>query len=276
MTLIDRILRRPTGMKLADSEFGVKLEDVEGLIDRDISFWSIDESGNPGRTAKTLGKYITYVGMTELSPLDYDKLFDRIPKETDQNGNQEVHYSFLLKNRKRSLYKLAARIRKSDLLLVCYPMKKMRVNRLLRRLTPRNAGFVFMGLYNLIEAIKVVDHSDLIVAVFDKTEDITEEFLQVLWEDGIIIPMVDSAESQSIQVTDVGAAIVGNTINYGDGMDTKLFYKIKDKTVNVPDRASKLDVNTQAHEKNKSKNYKSKSEQSGSTYDFPKKWIILK
>jgi len=43
-------------MKLADSEFGVKLEDVEGLIDRDISFWSIDESGNPGRTAKTLGK----------------------------------------------------------------------------------------------------------------------------------------------------------------------------------------------------------------------------
>jgi len=161
-------MRKPEGRRLAQSEFGIRLEDLEGAICRDISFWSIDESGNPGRTDKTLGKFITYTGMTELSPLDYDEIFRNIPREANPDGSSEVHYSYLLENDCNSLYTLAARIRESDLLLVSSPMEKKTVNQILRQFKPRNAGYVIMGLYRLIEAIKFIDHSELIVATFDK------------------------------------------------------------------------------------------------------------
>jgi len=97
-----------------------------------------------------------------------------------------------------------------------------------------------------------------------------------MWNEGLIVPMVESFKSDSLQLTDVGGSIVGNAINYPDRMDTKLFYTIRKKTVNVPDRASKLGVNTQAQKKHRSMNYKNQSHTPIHAGEFPRKWIILR
>ena len=69
---------------------GLTLDDVRGLIRKPVSYWAIDESGNPSRKPKQNGKPFTLSAVTELSPIDYDRLLEGVPLY-----DGEVHFNKL-------------------------------------------------------------------------------------------------------------------------------------------------------------------------------------
>lgn len=226
-----------TGKELIALRYGHNLSDLAGSIRKKVSFWAIDESGSVGRTEKSVGKAITYSAVTQLSIVDYESLFDGIPKSIDKNGHTEIHYIDLKMNDPDNLYKVVDRIADSPFLVISLPIEKTDVDKRRRWYKPKNGMYVLSAISKLVEAIEVVDESDTIVVTFDQTSDMTDELLEVLWTDRTIIRMDRSYLVQLLQISDIAASVTGNAINNPDELNNELFWKLCRINVNLSDRA---------------------------------------
>lgn len=236
----------PSGKELVTLAFGHDLDDIRGIIHETTSYWSIDESGSVGRTAQSLGKAITYSAVTQLSTVDYKKLFEGIPKSKDKDGNEEIHYRDLRRENPEKLKELVYRIADEPFLILTLPVMKDKEDMRTKWKTPKNATYVLRAINKLIEAIEKVDSSDLIIVSFDKTDEVNDIFLNVLISDRVIVQMQESHWSELFQVCDVSTSVIGNAINYPGEYDNDLFWKLYDLSTNLSSNRANADEKRQS------------------------------
>lgn len=218
--------KRPSGKDLITLRYGNDLDEIAGLIRKKVSFWAIDESGTVGRTSKSLGKAITYSAVTQLSHVDYRELFKDIPISCDKFGNEKIHYIDLRMNNPDKLSEMVQRISDSPFLIVSLPIEKTEVDTRKRWYKPKNAMYVLSAISQLIDAIGIIDHSDTVIVTFDKTDDMSDEYLEILWTDRIMVRADRSYLVKLLQISDISASVTGNAINYPDEYDTELFWML--------------------------------------------------
>lgn len=256
--------KRPSGKDLITLGYGNDLYEIAGLIRKKVSFWAIDESGTVGRTPKSLGKAITYSAVTQLSHVDYRELFEGIPISRDKSGNEEIHYIDLRMNDPEKLCEIVQRISDSPFLIVSLPIEKTEVDTRKRWYRPKNAMYVLSAIGQLVDAIGIIDQSDTIVVTFDETDDVSNEYLDILWTDRIIVRADKSYLVKLLQISDISASVTGNAINYPEELDTELFWKLYRINTNMSARglttSAASDGGTDKH--TKSSNYKNKSQRS--------------
>lgn len=231
---------RPSGHDLITIAYGRNLTEIRGLIRRPISYWSIDESGSVGRTGQSLGKAITYSAVTELGNVDYAGLFEGIPFSVDRRGNKEIHYRDLREFHPESLTELVDRVSESPFLMVSLPEMKLKPDLRTKWKKPKNAFYVFSAIQRLVQAIEQIDQSEFVIVTFDETSEITDEFLEVLWSDRVIVQMHESYLSELFQISNLVASVTGNAINYPEDLDTQLFWKLFSQSVNLTNHASMM------------------------------------
>lgn len=224
---------RSSGHDLITIAYGRNLTEIRGLIRRPISYWSIDESGSVGRTGQSLGKAITYSAVTELGDVDYAGLFEGIPFSVDKRGNKEIHYRDLREFHPESLTELVDRVSESPFLMVSLPEMKLKPDLRTKWKKPKNAFYVFSAIQRLVQAIEQIDQSEIVIVTFDETSEITDEFLEVLWSDRVIVQMHESYLSELFQISDLVASVTGNAINYPDELNGDLFWKFYASSVNI-------------------------------------------
>lgn len=253
--------KEPRGKDLITLNYGHDLYNLAGTIHRNVSVWTIDESGSVGRTEKSLGRVITYNATTQLSKVDYDSLFEGIPLSVDNNGNEEIHCIDLRMNNPDKLRELVQRIARSPFLSVTLPIQKNEVDRRKRWSNPKNEMYVLSAINEIIEAIKIIDHSELVIVEFDRTNEITDKMLDIYPPDKMIVRMEDSHKSKQLQASDVIVSVTGNAINYPDDFNTELFWELYKINTNISGRGlmttAVSDGDTDKH--TKSPNYKKKS-----------------
>lgn len=212
---------RPSGDELLRMDYGRVVGSMRGRIRRRTSFWAIDESGSVGRTEKSKGKAITYSAVTQLQKVDYRSLFKDIPRELHDDGSEEIHYRFLRKNDTESLTELVERIGGAPFLILSYPVMKDHVNTAPKRSDHRNAYYVLEAIQSLVEAIETVDRSKTIIVTFDRTDEISEDILQVAWTDRTIVLMSKADVFGLLEVSDIAASVTNNAINYPGNLNHK-------------------------------------------------------
>lgn len=227
--------KRPSGKDLITLGYGNNLSELSGLIRKKVSFWAIDESGSVGRTAQSLGRTITYSAVTQLSHVDYERLFDGIPLSRDKFGNEEIHYMDLRMNDPEKLAELVQRVGDSPFLIVSLPIVKNEVDTRKRWYKPKNAMYVLSAIGQLVDAIGRIDYSDTVIVTFEQTYDITDEYLDILWTDRIIVRAERSFLVKLLQISDTSASVTGNAINYPEELDTELFWKLYRINANMSD-----------------------------------------
>lgn len=256
--------KRPSGKDLITLGYGNDLYEIAGLIRKKVSFWAIDESGSVGRTQKSIGRAITYSAVTQLSHVDYEGVFEGIPLSRDKFGNEELHYIDLRWNNPEKLAEVVQRIGESPFLIVSLPIEKTEVDTRKRWYRPKNAMYVLSAIGQLVDAIGIIDQSDTIVVTFDETDDMTNEYLDILWTDRIIVRADKSYLVKLLQISDIAASVTGNAINYPEELNTDLFWKLYRINTNMSARglttSATSDGGTDKH--TKSLNYKNKSERS--------------
>lgn len=253
--------RRPSGKDLITLEYGNDLSEIAGLIRKKVSFWAIDESGSVGRTPQSIGKAITYSAVTQLSYVDYDHLFDGIPMSRDGFGNEEIHYMDLRRNDPEKLAEVVQRIGDSPFLIVSLPIEKNEVDTRKRWYRPKNAMYVLSAIGQLVDAIGMIDHSDTVIVTFDQTDDMTDEYLDILWTDRVIVRADRSYLVKLLQISDISASVTGNAINYPEELDTELFWKLYRINTNMSARGLTTTAPSDGGTDNKTitRNYKKSS-----------------
>lgn len=252
----------PYGKELVTIAYGYNLNEIKGLIRKPVSFWAIDESGSVGRTKGSMGKAITYSAVTQLDDVDYEALFDGIPKEVNpKTGIEKIHTSYLRDNYPDKLRVLVDRISDSPFLIISLPEIKTKeywpkvVNR------PRYATFVFYAIENLVQAIEQVDLSEKIVVTFDRTNDVNDEYLDATCAERTIVRMCQSHVSNLLQVADVAASVTGGAISYPRDLNMELFWKFYKLNTNMSARSCVTTAtgDSVADKNTSSRNYKKKS-----------------
>lgn len=209
--------------ELLSMRYGHDIGELRGLIHRHVSFWAVDESGSVGRTKKSLGKAITYSAVTQLGDVDYKVLFKEIPEEIHKDGTEEIHYRYLRENYPELLKTLVSRIGEAPFLILSYPVKKDYVNTASKRGGHRNALYVLDAIQNLIDAIEQVDTSKSIIVSFDRTDEIPENLLQVVWTDKTIVLMSKEIVFELLEISDIASSVTNNAINFPYTFDMELF-----------------------------------------------------
>lgn len=243
-------------------DYGHDLSELAGTIHKGVSFWTIDESGSVGRTEKSLGKVITYSATTQLSKVDYKSIFEDIPLSVDKSGNKEIHYMDLRMNYPNELREVVERIGKSPFLALSLPIEKNEIDQRKRWNKPKNELYVLSAIDRLIEAIRIVDYSEFVMVVFDRTDDMTDEMLDTYTTDKMMVRMGPSYVSELSQIADVVVSVTGNAINYPEDLDTELFWKLYKINTNISGRGLTTTAASDGDtdENTKSPNYKKKSE----------------
>ena len=257
---------RPSGKDLITLRYGNDLDEIAGLIRKKVSFWAIDESGTVGRTSKSLGKAITYSAVTQLSHVDYRELFKDIPISCDKFGNEEIHYIDLRMNNPDKLSEMVRRISDSPFLIVSLPIEKTEVDTRKRWYKPKNAMYVLSAIGQLVDAIGIIDQSDTIIVTFDETNDMTNEYLDILWTERIIVRADKSYLVKLLQISDISASVTGNAINYPDEYDTELFWMLYKINTNMSVRGLTTSAPSDGgtDKVTRSPNYKNKSQRGSS------------
>lgn len=253
--------KEPRGKDLITLDYGQNLYNLAGTIHKNVSIWTIDESGSVGRTEKSLGRVITYNATTQLSKVDYDSLFKGIPLSVDNNGNEEIHCIDLRMNNPDKLRELVQRIGNSPFLAVTLPIEKNKVDQRKRWNNPKNELYVLSAINEIIEAIKIIDHSELVIVEFDRTNEITDKMLDIYPPDKMIVRMEDSHKSKQLQASDVIVSVTVNAINYPDDFNTELFWELYKINTNISGRGLMTTAvsDGDTDKRTKSPNYKKKS-----------------
>lgn len=211
---------------------GLTLDDVRGLIRKSVSYWAIDESGNPSRKPKEDGKAFTLSAVTELSPIDYDRLLEGVPLY-----DGEVHFSKLRNEHPDICIRLITNFGRENILIVSKTVTKKgkSVLRTKRRGPPTDELYLMALLNELIEAISEIDLSDSVIVTYDRNDNIREGECRLFWSDRRIVVFGDSKEYRLIQMADLASSSIGKMFLPDGFADPRYFERIMTKTVNLRD-----------------------------------------
>lgn len=186
---------------------GLTLDDVRGLIRKPVSYWAIDESGNPSRKIKEDGKAFTLSAVTELSPIDYDRLLEGVPLY-----DGEVHFSRLRNEHPDICVRLITNFGQENTLIVFKTVQKRSKDIVRRgRHTQINESYLLSLLHEVIDAILAIDFSDTVIVTYDRNQNMREEACSLLWTDRCILVMSESDVNRLIQMADLCASSAGRS-----------------------------------------------------------------
>lgn len=209
---------------------GLTLDDVRGLIRKPVSYWAIDESGNPSRKPKQNGKPFTLSAVTELSPIDYDRLLEGVPLY-----DGEVHFSKLRNEHPDICISLMTNFGNENILIVSKTVMKRgkTVHKSKRRGPPTDELYLLSLLNELVEAVSEIDLSDSVIVTYDRNDNIRDGACLLLWSDRRVFVLGDSSEYRLIQMADLASSSLGKMLLPDGFADSCYFEKIKAKTVNL-------------------------------------------
>ncbi len=207
---------------------GLRLEDVAGSVHRDVSFWAIDESGNPSRKKSEDGKAFTVSAVTEISPIDYEKLLNGIPQD-----DGEIHFNTLYHSDPDLCIRLMTDLGKENILILSLTVhKNSRYIRHVRGI-PRDELYLYALLKRILDAILVIDFSDTVIVTYDRTPQFRDDSCELMWTDRCVVVMDDSKARRLVQMTDLAASSIGKSELPGDFADARFFKRIKRRTVRI-------------------------------------------
>lgn len=211
---------------------GLTLDDVRGLIRKPVSYWAIDESGNPSRKSAENGKAFTLSAVTELSPIDYDRLLEGVPLY-----DGEVHFSKLRNEHPDICIRLITNFGQENILILSKtvikrskPSKKMKGDK-----KPIDELYLYALLNDIVGVIAEVDISDTIVVTYDRNPSIREAMCSLMWSDRCIVVMGESDAIRLIQMADLSASSLGRAFLPNDYADQAYFDRIRARSVNIQD-----------------------------------------
>lgn len=201
-----RFISRNTRLPERRSD-GLTLDDVRGLIHKSVSYWAIDESGNPSRKVNEDGKAFTLSAVTELSPIDYDRLLEGGPLY-----DGEIHFSKLRDEHPDICIRLITNFGQENILIVFKTVQK-RSKDIVRRgkHIPINETYLLSLLHEVIDAILEIDCSDTVIITYDRNQNMREESCSLLWTDRCILIMSESDVNKLIQMADLCASSAGRS-----------------------------------------------------------------
>lgn len=208
---------------------GLTLEDVAGSIRKDISYWAIDESGNPSRKRTEDGKAFTMAAVTELSKVNYGRLLNGVPLYSG-----EVHFSRLRNEHPEICIRLMTDFGKEDIRIVYKTIqKRWKSTTKKERHVPVDELYLFAILTEILNAIQIIDDSDLIIAIYDDNTNIRQETCYMLWNDRCILYLGKSEDFDLTQAADMCASSIGRK-NLSGGMSESIYFdKIEAKSVDI-------------------------------------------
>ena len=207
---------------------GLTLGDVAGSIRRKISYWAIDESGNPSRKDIEAGKAFTLSAVTELSSIDYERLFRGVPEH-----DGEVHFSTLYHVDPEICVRLMTDLGNENILILSLTVRKKSKNVRSVRGIPRDELYLYALLKRILDAIQLVDLSDMVVVTFDRTRQFREDMCELMWTDRCVLIMDDSKARRLIQIADLSASSIGKSELPGEFRDERFLDAIRHKTVRI-------------------------------------------
>ncbi len=220
-----------------NERLGLTLEDVVDSIHKEVSYWAIDESGNPSRKLTENGKKFTLSAVTALTPIDYDRLFKDVPLD----GNK-VHFSHLKNSHPDICVRLMTDLGNENILVLSKTVVKRSSSikphskKKIKDKAPRNELYLLLLMRDLIDAILLVDKSESIVVICENTTNFRDETAYLLWSENCIVQMNQSIASRLLEVADLAAASRGCTFLPDELADSSYFEKIKAKSVNVQEK----------------------------------------
>lgn len=208
---------------------GLTLDDVRGLIRRRVSYWAIDESGNPSRKPREDGKAFTLSAVTELSPIDYDRLLEGVPLY-----DGEVHFSRLRNEHPDICIRLITNFGQENILIL-YKTVKKRSKDVVRRgkHIPINESYMLSLLREIIDAILTIDCSDTVIVTYDRNQNMREESCSLLWTDRCILVMSESDVNKLIQMADLCASSAGRSTLPSEYSESVYLDKLNGKYVDI-------------------------------------------
>lgn len=214
---------------------GLTLDDVRGLIRKSVSYWAIDESGNPSRKPKQNGKPFTLSAVTELSPIDYDRLLEGVPLY-----NGEVHFSKLRNEHPDICIRLMTNLGYENLLILSKTVtKKSKSVISKKRGPPVDELYLLSLLEDIVDAISAVDLSDAVVIVYDRNTNLKDDTCLLLWTDRCFFLMGESDMYRLLQISDLTASSLGRAVLPLDEADTEYFDKIRMRSVNLQENGDR-------------------------------------
>ena len=201
-----RFISRNTRLPERRSD-GLTLDDVRGLIRKPVSYWAIDESGNPSRKINEDGKAFTLSAVTELSPIDYDRLLEGVPLY-----DGEVHFSRLRNEHPEICIRLITDFGHENILIVTLSVIKRSKTVEQKHSIPRDELYLFSLLNELISIINEIDLSDVVLIAYDRNEQIRGECCEMLWSPRCAVLMEESEAFRLIQMADLCASSVGRSL----------------------------------------------------------------
>lgn len=207
------------------------LDSVRGSICRKVSYWAVDESGNPSRKAREDGKAFTLSAVTALSPIDYDRLLEGVP---EYNG--EVHFSKLRNEHPDICIRLMTDLGNENLLILSKTVIKKQKTIQKKKGEPIDELYLFSLLNDLVSVISEIDKSDVIIITYDRIRTLREEMCPMLWSDRRIFIMADSEKFRLLQMADLTSSSLGRSFLPDEFADSSYFDKIEHKSVNIQNR----------------------------------------
>lgn len=214
---------------------GLTLDDVRGLIRKPVSYWAIDESGNPSRKPKQNGKPFTLSAVTELSPIDYDRLLEGVPMY-----DGEVHFSKLRNEHPDICIRLMTNLGYENLLILSKTVtKKSKSVISKKRGPPVDELYLLSLLEDIVDAISAVDLSDAVVIVYDRNTNLKDDTCLLLWTNRCFFLMGESDMYRLLQISDLTASSLGRAVLPLDEADTEYFDKIRMRSVNLQENGDR-------------------------------------
>lgn len=209
---------------------GLTLDDVRGLIRKPVSYWAIDESGNPSRKPKENGKAFTLSAVTELSPIDYDRLLEGVPLY-----DGEVHFSKLRNEHPDICISLMTNFGNENILILYKTVRKKGRDKVFANKNgqPIDELYLLSLLNEIIGAVMMVDSSDTIVITYDQNRSMREETCTLLWNDRCLLVMGESHAYRLIQMADLSASSIGRSLLPEGFAEDVYFDKIKKRSINI-------------------------------------------
>ena len=212
----------------AEGRYGLTLDDVAGSIRKSVSYWAIDESGNPSRKRTEDGKAFTLSAITELSPIDYRRLLEDVPKR-----NGEVHFNHLLHSYPDVCVRLMIDLGRENILIVSMTVRKRSKDVRSVKGIPRDELYLYALLRRLIDVILIVDLSDTVAIAYDRNPQYREESCGMLWNDRCVLLMDDSVTNRLVQMADLSASSIGKSELPPGFADGTYFDGIRHRTVRI-------------------------------------------
>lgn len=215
-----------------DGPHGLTLDDVRGSIRKPVSYWAIDESGNPSRKPGENGKAFTLSAVTELSPIDYGRLLRGVPLY-----NGEVHFSRLRNEHPDICIRLMTDLGRENILIVSKTVTKRSktVSKPGRKGPPVDELYLFSLLNELVGIISEIDLSDTVIVTYDRNNNIRGGTCPLLWSDRRIVVLGDSEEYRLLQIADLTSSSIGKMLLPMGFADPRYFEKIRARTVEIRD-----------------------------------------